>query len=1019
LDLRRSLELHKRLAMTFAAVGLALGVAYYLATGRVYSSQALVFVQPAPAKVMEAGAGSRNAYDSAAYESYMQQQMQNATRADVLAAAIKQLGGAWQKADESEQAAEERLTKTVEVTRVANTYQFSIEARASTPELAALVANALAHSYLESARRDAKMGDTERLKMLGEERERIQDELATDRAEQESLNRQLGVASVGNAPDHYDEDIGQIRTELVKARTDHDAAEARFTAMGAGDGATSAAIDAEAEEIASKDPGLMSMKQSLNGRRAALISLMANLTPANPQYKQDAAELAQINSNLDAMAKDLRAKAAERIQLGLRSELERTAGVESQLNGQLRLLVSTATGATSKLQRSNDLVADITRLQNRFTTVDEQWRNLNLEDGAPGGAYLSSPAVAPLHAARSGRTRTAALIVLAGLFLGLLAAVVKHKMDPRVYVGSDVEQVLGYAPMALLPEFDEVSAGVSEEHLLRLAAAIEYGRKNGSLKSLIFTGAGPGTGVTTVVTRVRSMLEAMGRTTVLVDASGTEPAAAESSSQGEAGGQALVAQRGSRPTALLQRMAEQTEVAQETLVLTDTAPLVVSAETEYLARFTDCAIVVLESGVTTRAEIRKVAATLERLDVSAVGFVLNRVGLAKADPAFRLSIEAMENHLRAQQATMVRKKEQAEGLDGSKLDEPAPPAVEPAAEENSAQKQLKDLAEAAKAAGAALAASAAVPEKKADEERPVAAASPDAALPWWLTDLKRKPEPAASPLLWQPAKEETAPAVAAEATPVAEAAQVELPAAAVEAVVAEVPATAATPAEVQEVAPPPEQPERKSEWTRPSLFSPPRRAPVAEPAPVSRTIPTPQPAPPAQPVQGSPVAPVAQSPAAAPAAPAAAEFEAPLPNRASRLSGLRNLFFQLGVRDAHAPVSPVAEPIAPPVPVTVAWPRSKPSLFDETNGQTPYARTISSIPTATPGSGPTTERAVSGARMAPGQGEQPVTAISELLPPERLTEPAESDGAREGDGSDRVGRRESFDGIQLLPSRKR
>ena len=44
-----------------------------------------------------------------------------------------------------------------------------------------------------------------------------------------------------------------------------------------------------------------------------------------------------------------------------------------------------------------------------------------------------------------------------------------------------------------------------------------------------------------------------------------------------------------------------------------------------LARFVDSAIVVLKSGLTTRAQLREVAQTLERLEVSAVGLVLNRV----------------------------------------------------------------------------------------------------------------------------------------------------------------------------------------------------------------------------------------------------------------------------------------------------------------------------------------------------------------------------------------------------------
>jgi hypothetical protein len=419
---------------------------------------------------------------------------------------------------------------------------------------------------------------------------------------------------------------------------------------------TSSALDAAADEIVAQDSGLMSMKTSLNQRRAALISQMANLTPNHPQYKQDAAELAQINGNLDAMMKDLRAKAADRIQLKLRSDLERTAGVEGRLNAQLARLTGAAGGATSKMQRANDLVIDINRLQNRFTTVDEEWRNLTLEEGAPGSAFLSAAATPPTHPAVMGKLRNAGLLVFAGLFFGMLVAVVAHKMDPRVYITSDVERVLGYSPMAQLPDFYEVPVGVTEEHILRLAASIEHARKQGNLKSCIFTGTGPGTGVTTLIGKVRDLLETMGRPTMLVDATGTAASVAPASENGLAGTQALVAQqRGSRQSALLKQMTDEGNARGESLVLADTAPLVLSAETEYLARFVDCAIVVVESGVTTRAQLRDAAATLQKLDVAAVGFVLNRVGLEKADPAFRLSVKAIEEHLDSQSSSMARR----------------------------------------------------------------------------------------------------------------------------------------------------------------------------------------------------------------------------------------------------------------------------------------------------------------------------------------------------------------------------
>ena len=205
----------------------------------------------------------------------------------------------------------------------------------------------------------------------------------------------------------------------------------------------------------------------------------------------------------------------------------------------------------------------------------------------------------PAQSLVSGVIRNALVLFLGFVLLGLAAAVIAQKMDPKIYIASDLEQLLGFAPMAQLPDFLEVPGEVADEQLLRLAAGIEYACKEGGMRSCVFTGAGPEAGVTTVVTRVREMLESMGRPTVLVSAAGT--AAAETRGRNDR------TQSAARSTALLEQAVEEAEIGHESLVMTDAAPLAASAETEYLARFADCTIVVVESGVTTRARVRDMA----------------------------------------------------------------------------------------------------------------------------------------------------------------------------------------------------------------------------------------------------------------------------------------------------------------------------------------------------------------------------------------------------------------------------
>jgi len=1041
-DIKRSLQLHWRLARAVAMgfVVLAMLYIFYQVFVRkswpTYLSESIVYVQPTPAKVLPAEPGpQRWPYDTNTYETYIQQQMMNVSREDVLINAVHKLPG-FQGPGESDQSAAQRMVATLEVTREGSAYQFSISARSRDPQLAADIANAVTASYIESASRDERTGDAQRLTMLNEEKNRIQTALTAERVEQEALNKQLGVASVSTAtPDHYDEDITQIRGELAKARTDHDIAEQKFASLGAGRGSSSSAIDAAADEMIASDAGLVSMKTALNTRRATIISQMSNLTPSHPQYKQDELELTKINTTLEAMMKDLRAKAAARIQLQLRADLQRTAGVESQLNGQLRQLAGAASGATPKLQRSSDLAADITRLQARYATVDEQLHNLMIEDNAPAAAYQVSPAVAPLTRTKSGVMRNAIMIAFAGLFFGVIAAVAAHKLDPKIYIAADVQQVLGFAPLAQLPNFAEVSEGVSEEYILRLASAIEHARKQGNLKNCIFTGTGSGTGVTTLVNRVSAMLEAMGRPTVLVDATGAQAPAPRPGASGREGAQGLVpVMRVSRPTALLQQMAEETETQEESLVLTDTAPLSVSAETEYLARFVDCAIVIVESGVTTRAQLREVAATLERLNVGAVGFVLNRVGLAMADPAFRLSVEAVEKHLQShgKKLSMLPERSSSFAPGPSKTKEPLPNVPNP---------RSKFEPEVA-AVAAAVARFSPRPVSNPPSTTEFCPASPapssrvaDAvkrfSLPLYVESVdepaKAAPSPSPVAIVAEPVKTASEPqldepvtpvSVATPTAPFVEAAKhfetpvtAETPAPNPPPAVPEqtevasaipAPATTETPAPI-EASSQPSNPEQTAASQAPDLpwwlsdaprHTEPSRPPVIwQPAKVwtaSKQLEN------ASTIESQSLTAHSQQSPAAPATTQAdpgPDFKQTPEDRTSRLSGLRNLLFVLGVKDAHS-TDEADEQHA-----------GGSSNFDSRVDRLSAERAALEAQERS-------ERSIGGAST------RLVTAPPEFLPPKSVVIEFNKPDARVGESSTRQDRRAAADGVEILPSKR-
>ena len=1043
LDMVRALQLHRNLALGIMLAGALLALALAVKMWPIYTAKSQIYIQPIPPRVLEQGNEPRWPYDANTYDSFIQQQVQSASNPEVLADALHKLpAGSFQHAGESDVSAAHRLGETIEVARIGTSYEVMITARTSDPGQAADVANAVANSIVERASGEANAGDSQRLTILREERDRVQKELDSDRSEQDGLNKQLGMAAVGvTAPDLIDDAIDKTREELIKARTDHDEAEARFSSMGAGQG-TSTAIEAQADELISSDPGLTSMKTSLNQRRAVLITQMSNLTPSNPEYKQDAEELQQINANLDAMMNDLRAKAADRIQQQLRADLERTAGVEGQLNGQLRQLAGTAASATPKLQRASDLASDIVRLQTRYAAVDEQIHNLMLQDSVPGAVHVSVPASAPTHPSYSGILKKTLPIGLAGLIFGLLAALIANNLDPKIYIASDVEQVLGVTPMAVLPNFTEVSDDAAAEHVLRIAASIEHACKQGSLRRVIFTGANLGAGATTIVTRVKEMLEAMGRDTILIDAASAHAQAARAN--GAAGEQSLaLSERGSRSSALLQQVA-QDEVphAEDKLVLTDTAPLTISAETAYLARFVDCVIVVVQSGETTRVQLREVAQTLQRLNAAAAGFVLNRVSLATADPAFRQSVAEVEKHLSSQNRASGRRAAQT----------PAPkPEVRNYPETKAAAYPAPAGAVYAPPAAAAYAPAAvaayAPPAQKqppiytAPKHEPAPVRGPESIRSWEPVSIAPEPFVASAPALPLVA----APAPRTEVPPPRSIAPVptyreDVPAPPRSIAPVSAPASTwredvpAPPRSIAPVAPraavpPPADPPRFVETPKAAADAEtlwwladanPAPAPAAQPARPGARLETWGRAPetPASfdPVSSAPAAPIAEPPAEPPAqswerlaargngitgadARDDAEDENPHTTTASRLSGLRGMFLPRGQKspkNARQEEAPVERPMPQSAP--------KPEYTD-------YPR----VPAAPAGPVSVSAAAAAVRNAAPVGGVQ-VIAEPEFLPPKSVVVMIDKDREQLDDNSVRRDRREAYDDLQILPS---
>ncbi len=652
LQIVRSVRMHKRLATGVAAAILLVMVALAALQPRLYTAQSLVYLEPVIARNLDEPLGGPS-FDQYRYSSYIDQQMQTVTRLDTLINALHTLPiGTWRLPKESEQAAAVRLQKALVVEHVLSSFQISIKLTTGNANAGAAIVNAVTRAYLQSGRKDELAQADGREQLLSEERERIHEEMESDRREQAQLGASLGVANpISEQGNPFDAELMNLRTQLAAARQAHAVAAAQLSSVSGQDQDQRSGLEAAADESVISDAGLSSMKSAVNARRAILQSQMAGLTSGNPLYKQDQEELADLDRSVDRMTAQVRSRAEQRIEDKLRTDLERTAEVEARLNQQLAGETAKATGAGPKLQLAAELAADIQRLTAQYTTIDDAYKALDVQTSGPGMAHIAQEATAPpAPDANRGPLLLLAALPLA-LIGGVVAAVLARVRAGRIYLAQDLEQEIGFPPIAVIPACEDVPHRVLDEYVLRLAAGVESAYRNAEARTFLLTAVSVPTGTATLtgllaekLRQMRLRVQLQRSSDLLVTSQETMEHRAHLASQladlarlaGEEESR-LPAQGEGIASAKLERMK-----ASHDIILIEAGPLLHSAETEYAARCADATILLVESGLTRASELRDAAQLLARLRVSGIAAVLVQLRLQNADESFKLGIALVQ-----------------------------------------------------------------------------------------------------------------------------------------------------------------------------------------------------------------------------------------------------------------------------------------------------------------------------------------------------------------------------------------
>ncbi|MBS1799376.1 MAG: hypothetical protein JSS95_06075 [Acidobacteria bacterium] len=663
-EIVRSFKMHKKLAFLVGGTVFLLLFSAGFQRKPYYQTSSLIYVQPATAKLITDPTGGT--YDPTRYDTYIQQQLQTIIRSDILSDALKSVPpGMWSGPGESEQSAVARLQHELKVEREMGSYQLSISLSGGNPVGIANVVNAVTSSYIRKERVDELAQTQQQLEVLLREQKRLETELAANRQTQAGLSSSLGVAdTAGDNGNPYDVQLGELRTQLAAARGAHAIAEAQIASIANHGPDSASALKAASDELIASDPGLSSLKQSIATRRSKLVSEMAGLTPKNPLYKQDEDELQRLDQSIENMTNQLREKAARQLQERYKLESSRTADIVSRLQAQLGQQTSIATGATPKLQKAADVAAQVTRLQAQLTEVDNAIGAIQLENQTSGLVHLLLPAEVPLRPKPSLKLVIMAAAIPFGLFFGLGAAWLRHKIDPKIYIGEDVENTLGFPPMAVLPVPDEVDDRVLDEFMLRFVGGLDQAHSMSGARTYVFTSASTDMSITDLVAKLAVRMDKLGyRTMVLKAASALKrlsqsPASDDDveSSWGERSHR--LSEPRSSETALtkssesrLDRPRRESYVAENLerlkqnvdLLFIEALPLRSSTEAEFAARLADVTVLIAESGQTTRDDLAGTMTVMQRLNVMGVATVLNDIQLRHADRDFLAVVHSVES----------------------------------------------------------------------------------------------------------------------------------------------------------------------------------------------------------------------------------------------------------------------------------------------------------------------------------------------------------------------------------------
>jgi capsular exopolysaccharide synthesis family protein len=411
----------------------------------------------------------------------------------------------------------------IDVSLLGRSHVLSVKADARDPDMAALVANTLADSYIDYQRRD-KIATMDRVDkfLLGRVSE-LRDQVRKSDQAVEDYRRSHGLYKSGGSGVTAQQ-LAELNSQLLAAQTAKAEAESRL--QEAREVSKGGIGGSESVPEVLKSPLIASLKEQEADaeRKAAQLSasygakhpLMAN---ANAEVGNARAKVAaEIAKTIDGLARE--ARAADARYKALSANFDQLKSQMGQVNDQSIGLEALERDATVN---RNLLEAMLNRAKQSSGAAEMLQANAKLVSPA-------APSEAPSYPPKS---LIAFLGLVGGLMVGSAIALMREGGDHTFRRADQIEGMIGLPVMAMVPQLGRRTPPAMEvirhptsaysEALRRLQVGIELSEAAASPKTLLFSSATPSEGKTVMVSSLGRLLASNGKRVLLIDCDWRSP----------------------------------------------------------------------------------------------------------------------------------------------------------------------------------------------------------------------------------------------------------------------------------------------------------------------------------------------------------------------------------------------------------------------------------------------------------------------------------------------------------------